>query len=347
VTVQRTKVCIGLGFTLGALAGCGGGSAGPAPPVNQVARKLVTTGFFNAPRSAIVFVEDGKRTFAAAYGPPARSERRFRVGSITKTFTAAIALQLVHEGKLRLSDPVSRYLPGLIPAARHITIRELLDHQSGLANYTDDSRWLSKADRSTSMVPRDAVRFAVSQRPAFRAGTSWAYSNTNYITLGLVIEKVTGHSYAEELSQRILEPLKLKHTELATVRRPADLTDTGTNPNWPWAAGGIVSDAADIAHFYGALLSGKLLDPTELSAMKQTVGPGDGLGFFGTDAGCGRVWGHEGDILDYQTFVDASDDGQRVTVISLRAGPHGFAGTTDVPLGTLLCPGEWSRPHGS
>src|ERR1044072_8507631 len=96
VTMQSTKVCISLGIALTALGGCGGGSAGPAPPVNQVARKLVNTGFFNAPRSAVVFVEDGKRTFAAAYGPRARSERRFCVGSITKTFTSAIVLPLVH-----------------------------------------------------------------------------------------------------------------------------------------------------------------------------------------------------------------------------------------------------------
>ena len=226
---------------------------------------------------------------------------------------------------------------------RDITIRELLDHRSGLANYTDDSRWLRRAERSTSTTPRDDVRVAVSLGPDFKAGTNWSYSNTNYIALGLVIEKVTGHSYARELSQRILGPLKLRQTELATARRPPGLTDAGTNPNLAWAAGGIVSDAADIAHFYAALLSGKLLAPTELSAMKQTVqGPGgpDGLGIFATDySGCGRVWGHNGEILDYQTYVEASEDGRRVAVISLRAGPHGSA-AVDVPFGKLLCPSE-------
>ena len=168
-------------------------------------------------------------------------------------------LQLVHEGKLRLSDPVSRYLPGSYRRRATSRSGKLLDHRSGLANYTNDSRWMRRAERSTSTTPRDDVRFAVSLGPDFRAGTNWSYSNTNYIALGLVIEKVTGHSYASELSQRILGPLKLGQTELATSRRPPGLTDAGTNPNLPWAAGGIVSDAADIADFYAALLSGKLL----------------------------------------------------------------------------------------
>jgi D-alanyl-D-alanine carboxypeptidase len=120
------------------------------------------------------------------------------------------------------------------------------------------------------------------------------------------------------------------------------LTDGGTNPNLPWAAGGIVSDTADVAHFYTALLSGKLISRTELSAMEQTVENGDGLGIFGTDLGCGRAWGHQGEILNYQTYVEASEDGRRVAVVSILAGPHGFAGNADVPFSKLLCPSEWS-----
>ena len=76
--------------------------------------------------------------------------------------------------------------------------------------------------------------------------------------------------------------------------------------------------------------------------MKQTVQNGDGLGIFATDAGCGRAWGHSGEILDYQTYVEASEDGRRVAVVSIRAGPHGFAGNTEVPFGKLLCPSAWS-----
>jgi D-alanyl-D-alanine carboxypeptidase len=290
-----------------------------------------------------VFVADGRRTFAAAAGPHARPDQRFRAGSVTKTFTATIVLQLADERKLELSDPVSRYLPGLVPAGRHITIRQLLHHSSGLAELSDDT-WL-KAERSTTTRPADIVRFAVSLRPAFRAGTSWSYSNANYIALGLVVEKVTGHSYAEELSQRILDPLELKHTELATTRRPPDLTDAGMNPNLPWAAGGIVSDGPDLARFYSALLSGKLLSRTTLSAMKQTVstswGMEDGLGIFSLESGCGRVWGHPGEILDYYSLVETSEDGERVAVISVRSGPRGFAGTPNVPIAELLCPSAW------
>jgi D-alanyl-D-alanine carboxypeptidase len=225
-------LCGALAVVLGALAGCGG-STSPVPPVDQGARQLVEDGA----RSAIVFMADGEETYGAAAGLGARPDQRFRAGSITKTFTATIVLKLVDEGKLRLADPVARYLPGLVPAARHITIRQLLGHRSGLVNFTDYAGWLEAAERSSTVGPRDVVRFATSQAPAFPAGASWSYSNTNYIALGLVIEKITGHSYAQELSKRILEPLELRRTELAATRRLPDLDDQGTNPRLPWRPG--------------------------------------------------------------------------------------------------------------
>lgn len=294
-------------------------------------------------RSAIVLVADGEDTYAAAAGPGADPDRRFRVGSVTKTFTATVVLQLVDEGKVRLDDPVARYLPGLVPPARRITIRQLLAHRSGLVNFTEYGSWLDGAERSSTTGPRNVLRFAVSQGPAFAAGTSWSYSNTNYIALGLVIEEVTGQSYAQELSRRILDPLELEHTELATSRRLPDLRDEGTNPSLPWAAGGIVSNARDIAGFYSALLSGELLSRERLRAMKQTVETSipveDGLGIFASRLSCGRFWGHDGGILDYGTMVAASEDGERVAVISVRADGLG----RPPPLSELLCPSRDSE----
>jgi D-alanyl-D-alanine carboxypeptidase len=115
------------------------------------------------------------------------------------------------------------------------------------------------------------LRFAVSHPAAFRPGSEWQYSNTNYIALGLVIEKITGHPYGQELKQRILEPLDLESTELPVTRRLRDLKDEGENPNVPWAAGAIVSNAQDIARFLSALLSGRILSEESLATMKQTV----------------------------------------------------------------------------
>jgi D-alanyl-D-alanine carboxypeptidase len=328
-----------LGVFALALPGCGGdGSGVPPPPVQEVAWELARGGA----ESVIVFVSDDGREYVATAGDqrPGR-DQRFRVGSVTKTFTATVVLQLVSEGKLRLSDPLERHLPGVVPAGRKITIRQLLNHRSGLANFTDDTLWLERASRSPSSRPIDALRFAAAQPLVFPPGSEWRYSNTNYIALGLVIEKITGNTYREELESRILDPLALKRTELPRTRRLRDLDDEGENPNIAWAAGALVSDTHDLARFLSALLSGRLLSEGSLAQMKQTVVVdhelGDGLGIFSSQLTCGRFWGHEGGILDYATIVAASDDGDRVAVISA----HGDAFSGSPPdLTALLCPSD-------
>jgi D-alanyl-D-alanine carboxypeptidase len=304
------------------VAGCAGSESSPLQgAARETAEELVRAGA----QSAIVSVSERSESFVAASGRDAQPDARFRVGSVTKTFTAAVVLQLVQEGAVRLDDPVSRYLPELVPRARGVTVRHLLGHRSGLVNFTEYIEWLNTAERSTTTGVREVVRFAVSKAAAFRAGTSFAYSNTNYIVLGLLIEKLTGNSYAEELGRRIFEPLELEHTELATTARLPDLDDEGTNPHLPWASGGIVSDARDIARFYSALLSGTVLSPGTLAAMRHTVqadGPvRAGLGIFASTTPCGDAWGHEGAILDYWTDVAATEDGDRVVVVSVRSPP--------------------------
>jgi D-alanyl-D-alanine carboxypeptidase len=258
---------------------------------------------------------------------------------VTKTFTATIILQLAAEGKLRLDDTLSRYLPGVVPGGQHITIRELLGHRSGLANYTDYPEWLAQADRATSTRPIDVLRFAVSQPPTLRPDSGYQYSNTDYIALGLIIERITRQSFAQQLEQRVIVPLGLRNTQLATTRTPVDLRDQGVNPNLPWAAGGIVSNAPDLARFFSALLSGHILARRSLAQMEQTGTPGDGLGILSTRLPCGLVWGHGGGILDYGTLVDASQDGSRVAVISAR----GSARPPDAS--TLLCPRRTTKTH--
>ena len=225
-----------------------------------------------------------------------RRDQRFRIGSVTKTFTATIVLQLVQEGTLRLDSTLDEHLPGVVPKGGEITIRHLLGHRSGLANITDYPGWLNQAERSPSTSPINSLRFAASKPLAFEPGSQVRYSNTNYIALGLVIEKVTGRSYAEELEQRLLDPLGLSRTELPTTRRLPDLDDAGYNPNLPWAAGAIVSNAHDLSRFYSALLSGRILSAASLRAMKDTARIdgvfSSGLGIFSTDLACGRSWGH-------------------------------------------------------
>ena len=167
----------------------------------------------------IVFASVGNKSYVATAGTRRpKADQRFRVGSVTKTFTATIVLQLVDEGKLGLSSTLEDHLPGVVPRGKEITIRQLLQHHSGLVNYTDFTSWLKGPSRSGSVRPIEFVRFAGSKPLAFDPGTQWSYSNTNYIALGLVIEKVTGRSYADELEQRIFRPLGLDDTELPQTR---------------------------------------------------------------------------------------------------------------------------------
>jgi D-alanyl-D-alanine carboxypeptidase len=332
---RRTVLLMVLAMAALALAGCASPRPGAPSPAGAgtVARQLARSGA----TSVIVFVSDhGHSTVATAGTPPPAAGQRFRIGSVTKTFTATLVLQLVDQKRIGLDDPVGRYLPGVIPAGGTITIRELLQHRSGLANYTDYSSWMDQAEPSPSIRPIDALRFAASRPLLFAPGSQWAYSNTNYIALGLVIEKVTGRPFGQELQQRILKPLALSRTELATTRQLRDLDDPGTNPNLPWAAGGIVSDTQDLARFFSALLSGHLVSRASLANMKQAVAAGpseDGLGIFATSLPCGRFWGHNGGILDYGTLVDASGNGARIGVISVR-GPIGQPPDDSA----LLCP---------
>jgi D-alanyl-D-alanine carboxypeptidase len=293
-----------------------------------------------APTSAIVYVSDhGRASVTTSGAPRPRATQQFRIADVTQTFTATIVLQLAEEGKLRLEDPIERYLPGVVPGGRHITIRELLAHSSGLANYTDYTDWLAQVDRSTSIRPIDVLRFAASQPPVAPPNSGYQYSNSDYIALGLIIERVTGRSFAQELEQRILQPLGLRNTELATTRTPADLQDQGMNPNLSWAAGGIVSDAPDLARFFSALLTARLVSHGSLAQMQQTIALGDGLnvadglGISATRVPCGLAWGQSGSILDYATLVVATQDGNRVAVISKRT-----ASTPRPPnLPALLC----------
>ncbi len=304
----------------GAPAPTEGEESSAPPPVGRVLREMSP-----GSKSVIVFVSVGGKEYAATAGTRRpKADQRFRIGSVTKTFTATIVFQLMEEGKLRLDSTLDEHVPGVVPRGGEITIRHLLGHRSGLANITEYPEWLKEAERSPSTSPSNSLRFAASKPLAFKPGSQERYSNTNYIALGLVIEKVTGRSYAEELEQRILDPLGLSRTELPTTRRLSDLDDAGSNPNLPWAAGAIVSNAHDLSRFYSALLSGRILSAASLGAMKATAKSygvfGTGLGIFSTDLACGRSWGHLGGILDYQTLVTASEEGDRVAVVSLR-GP--------------------------
>ncbi|EXU62386.1 beta-lactamase [Streptomyces sp. PRh5] len=288
----------------------------------------------------------------------------FRMGSNTKTLVATLILQLVAEHQVNLTDSVESWLPGLVPGGGAITLRMLLNHTSGLYDYTDDPAGLASVtgQDQRQWTPEELLALATRHQALFTPGKKWFYSNTNYIALGMVLEKATGRSVADLIDERIVRPLGLTHTYLATTAawRPGDsrththgyepdaahlgpllppgmppgtsfagpihddhVNTTGINPSWAWAAGAVVSSAADWARFDTALMSGELLPPAQLRQMRTTV-PEDsaapeatryGLGLEEVRTPCGTVWGHTGGIPGYasQNYTDST--GHRTVAI--------------------------------
>ena len=229
-------------------------------------------------------------------GRPFRSRDRIRIGSVTKSFTAVVALQLVGEGRLRLNDTVGELLPGVLPAADRVTLRQLLNHTSGVP---DDLGPILEGvfggDPLRIWRPRELVGLVRDKDLLFAPGTRWAYSNTEYVLAGLMIERATGRRLGRELERRIVRPLRLRDTSFpvrgARLGRDAargysldvgpqgpidgPLRDvTRYSPSFAWASGNGVSTVRDVARFYRGLLRGRLLSPRLLRAALETVSTG-------------------------------------------------------------------------
>ncbi|PSL53571.1 D-alanyl-D-alanine carboxypeptidase [Saccharothrix carnea] len=252
---------------------------------------------------------------------------KFRIGSYTKTFVAATVLQLVGEGRLSLEDSVERWLPGVVAGngndGRRITVRQLLQHTSGLTNYVGRMPELFlesefEDNRFRTYRPEQLVALAVASRPDFPPGERWNYSNTGYVLAGMIVERVTGNTWQHEVRTRIVEPLGLRDTFLpgtspflprphatAYERFPekgleADPDDprwgravdvTRYNPSWGGAAGDMISTTEDANEFLKALIGGEVLRPAQLAEMTKTVRtPGLDPAWPGAEYGLGIMW---------------------------------------------------------
>lgn len=290
-----------------------------------------------------------------------------RIGSNTKTFTAVVVLQLVGEGKVQLDAPVETYLPGLLRGdgidGRRITVRQLLQHTSGLPNYTDFLAGGALPFQHTYFEPLQLLDMALAKRAEFAPGTRWQYSNTNYVVAGLLIEKITGRPLIEEITNRTINRIGLRHTYFPNVgdqglrnphpagyhaddpgKPPTDVTEW--DPSMGWAAGQLNSTPSDLDRFFTALLAGKLLKPEQFAQMRTTVeapglwpGARYGLGLISSPLSCGGLaWGHGGDIPGYSTTNAATDDG-RAAAIAVTQLPTNLAaiGHLTKALDTALC----------
>jgi D-alanyl-D-alanine carboxypeptidase len=333
------------------VAGSAGSVAGPSD--DDAALRAALQAVVDAGATgAVGLVDDGADVSAAAVGAarldprrPLRVQDEVRVGSITKTVIATITLQLVGEGRLRLGDTVERWLPGMVPNGSAITIRMLLNHTSGIFDYVADADWNAAvlANPYRYWSPEELVAVGTAHPPLFPPGHGLAYSNTGYILIGLVLEKVTGQPVQDLVTQRVVQPLRLHDTFFATSARfrgpyahgyfPPSLTGDGylDTSSWPpsfaWTAGALVSTAPDLARFYQALLSGRLLSPVLMHEMTTTVtGPdypgfGIGLGIWAVATPCGTVWGHEGGIPGYKSFALNDRGGTRSAVVLVPTEP--------------------------
>jgi D-alanyl-D-alanine carboxypeptidase len=360
--LRAVCICLLGGITLAATAAAPAGLSVKKPTkLQQMARGLVKAG---AP-GAIVFVRTtkGTRSGVAGYAnikprTPTRAVDRFRIASITKTFVATLVLELAADGKLGLDDTVERWLPSKVPNGSNITLRELLNHTSGLFNYTDDEG-LDRAlfdNPSRVWASQELLDLAFSHPPNFSPGTNWSYSNTNYVLLGLVIEAVTGKAVGDVLRERIIEPLKLGSTWLATttpIPEPVlhgffnlgvggdfDVTSL-ISPTFSYAAGDIVSNAPDVTAFYAALLQGKLLPAPLLTQMKTptTVSGTYGLGIDQRSTRCGRTFFHLGDFFGWRNMTASTANGKRQAVVVVNINSRVSWTRIEAAATSALCSG--------
>ncbi len=321
----------------------------------------------------------GVRELGGTAKPP--TDGHFRVGSTTKNFTATLMLQLVAEGRIGLDTPIAGFLPRF-GFDRRITVRMLLQHTSGLFNYTGEyfpdgtivpgipwsgPEWVAK--RFHTYQPEELVRLSLSKPPRFEPGAGWSYANTNYVVLRLLVEKLSGRPFADELDRRVLRPLKLRDTlspgawsgmpkpyahayypyEDAGQWKTIDVTHQ--NPSWASSAGDMISTTKDLQTYFSALQSGKLLPAWLLTEMRKTHPQSEslygfyGLGQFSQDLGPGcavTVLNHNGSNNGYAALMYSTPDGSKTMTASITAGAaadaaQGFPAELNKLVRTVFC----------
>jgi len=251
---------------------------------------------------------------------PAKPDTVYRIGSVTKNFTAAATLRLVDQGRLALEDDMTRYLADYPTNGRRVTIRHLLNHTSGIRNATEIEEIFE--DRCAD-ISQDAMLAAISQSPFdFEPGEQFRYNNSGYWLLGVIIEKVTGESYAQFVETELFRPLGLERTRYDDYRPiipdrahgytlvDGQLTNAeGNSPTRPFSSGALLTTAPEMVRWLRALFSGSVISPASL---KQMITPGTlnngasfpyGFGFRVNPTGAGVKFSHGGVIIGFQAFI--------------------------------------------
>lgn len=354
-------------FALAALAALGAvaapvASAGPADRANRAlkreASRLLTMP--NGPPGVAITVQRGKRrTFLdggrAVVGTRRRirSTDHMRLASTSKAFSGAVALRLVERGQLRLSDTIGQRLPSLPSAWRNVTLRQLLNHTSGVPNYTEAPETQTRLQTNPRgfVAPQDILDGVTDEPLLFPPGMRYRYSNSDNIVVGLMAQAATGRSYTRLLGRLVLGPLGLRNTTLPSGfslprpfvhgydieprRRPEDIS-TALSMSFVWAAGGIQSTPAELHRFMraygGSALLGRRIRRQQrrfVRGSSQPPGPGRndaGLALFRYRMKCGTAYGHTGNFPGYTQFAGVSRGGTRSTAVSVNVQSSPDAG---------------------
>jgi D-alanyl-D-alanine carboxypeptidase len=311
------------------------------------------------PPGVIAVVQRGKHRKVHTFGVrniksglPIRVDDRMRIASVAKAFSGAVALSLVSKGALSLNDTIGKRLKKLPKpppdAWADITLRQLLNHTSGLPEILEDREFLAALVDSPKKAspPEKLLTYLYNNDPLLRfvPGSKYQYSNSDNIAVALMVEAATGKSYEDLLRELVYRPLGLKKTSLprgTNLRKPfIHGYDTSQQPpedvsedfaaGWAWASGGIVSTPADLNDFIRAYVGGKLFDEQTQAKQRRVIeggsseppGPGmnsAGLAIFRYETRCGTVWGHTGNTSGYTQFAAASADGRRSVTVSINA----------------------------
>src|SRR5215213_4285844 len=303
-----------------------------------------------------------------ASGEPMTPEVHHRIGSITKTFTAALLLKAANEGLLSLDDTIDQYIKG-VPNGDKITLHQMSDMTSGIASYTEDDQWVKEwsSDPTRVWSPEQMARIGIKESPLFDPGSAWFYSNTNYVLLGLVLEQVSGKPIDQLYQKEIIEPLDLKETSFpgtsSAIPEPYDhgytlqgkssgskpTDSTHWSPSGAWTAGEMISTVNDLLVYGRALGTGKgLLSPQmqkeRLDSFVDDVPPlnqpplkGDLA--YGIGLGKDHGWvGHNGEIPGYNTYLFYHPDIDAVVVVLVNSDYSSGKCPKDVPIMK-----EWPR----
>jgi len=314
-----------------------------APPRDEVAAGIdaIAAEALARPTAglSIAVARDGKIVFARGYGVadlkekrPVTSETVFHIDSISKNILAAVLLQLVDDDKLSLDDEVSHYLPEVSGHSKHVPIRQLLNHTSGIFDFTS----LPQAEANERLnLDHKQVLALFKDKPAdFAPGTSWRYGNSSFYLAGMVVERVAGREYATYVREKLFRPLGMKSAQLCDTQPPAPGCAAGTVVkdghladappiSWklPWAAGAICASASDLVQWQLALEAGQVVKPETLTLMrKPTVLPGGttidyGLGTRLGVLGDHRVVGHTGSGGGFSSVLESFPDDHLIIVV--------------------------------